>query len=94
MPRMKNVGGGPGDDDSGRRLPPSSGRDKGKAVQTGSAKKRKRANREADIARAAAAEAVERGGRHRFAGPHALALRCHLGMRVRDVVVMSLEQLH
>jgi hypothetical protein len=52
---MKNVGGGPGDDDSGRRLP-------GKAVQTGSTKKRKRANREADIARAAAAEAVERGG--------------------------------
>lgn len=60
---MKNVGGGPGDDDHDRRPPPSIGRYKGKAMQVERPKKRKRLDRTTREAIAAAAtERAERGG--------------------------------
>ena len=62
MLRTKNVGGG--DDNHDRWPPPSSGRDKGKAMHIESARKCKHGDRGAQVVArvTAAAEAAERGG--------------------------------
>ena len=63
MVRVKNVGGGPGDEDP-RPLPRLPSEAKGKAMKKLATKKRKYANADTERAAAvvAAAEHVERGG--------------------------------